>query len=103
MTKYFDTLSFDEEILKPRVKSKYSQLLPNIMMLNVYRLKRTYAIGSRSNIINSLDAFNETYYELNFESMTMGVPGGDISPYYAFIITIDPETVFVTRTNMVMF
>jgi hypothetical protein len=32
----------------------------------------------------------------------MGIPSGDISPYYAMIIATDPETVFVTRTNMVV-
>jgi hypothetical protein len=67
MTKYFDTLSFDNEILKPRVKTKYDQLLPGIMVINAYRLKRNYAIGSRSTIINSIDTFNYTYYDINFE------------------------------------
>jgi hypothetical protein len=72
------------------------------MNLNSYRLKRNYAIGSRSSIINSLDTFNYTYYELNYESTTLGIPSGDLSPYYAMVIAMDPETVFVTRTNMVV-
>jgi hypothetical protein len=50
-----------------------------------------------------LDAFNETYYELNFASQTFGVPNGDQNPYLAFVIDIDPETVFVTRSNMNLF
>jgi hypothetical protein len=72
------------------------------MTINLYKLKRHFAIGSRSNIINSLDTFNKTYYELNYDSTTYGIPSGDLAPYYAFIIAIDPETVFVTRTNMVL-
>jgi hypothetical protein len=32
----------------------------------------------------------------------LGVPGGDLAPYMAMVIATDPETVFVTRTNMVV-
>jgi hypothetical protein len=64
--------------------------MQNIMTLKVYLLKRQYAIGSRSYILNSLDSFNETYYEMNYESTAMGIPSGDLLPYFAFIIAIDP-------------
>jgi hypothetical protein len=72
------------------------------MTLNQYNLKKHYAIGSRSNILNSLDTFNETYYEISYFNTGMGIPNGDLCPYYAVILAIDPETVFVTRTNMVL-
>jgi hypothetical protein len=58
MTKHFDTLSFGEEILKPRVKTFYYGLIPNMMSLYSFSLRRTYAIGSRSTILNFLDTFN---------------------------------------------
>jgi hypothetical protein len=39
---------------------------------------------------------------LKNDSTDLGTPSGDLSPYFGFIIAIDPETVFVTRTNMVL-
>jgi hypothetical protein len=90
MTKYFDTLSFDEEILKPRVKTFFYGTLPNIMTLYSFTVRRTYAIGSRSSIINSLDTFNETYYEFFPDASNLGIPHGDVAPYLGFIISADP-------------
>jgi hypothetical protein len=90
-------------VLKPRVKTSFFGLLPNIMSLVAYNLKRTYAIGSRSSIINSLDAFNETYYELVPDNSNLGIPHGDVAPYLGLVILAHPETIIFTRTNMVMF
>jgi hypothetical protein len=76
--------------------------MKNIMTTNAYRFKRNYAIGSRSTLVNSLDTFNYTYYEIEYDSTTYGIPSGDMNPYTAMLLVMDPETVFVTRTNMVV-